>query len=1430
MKKRIVALVLMVCMISPLMITGISAQELESGVFVKENFNGCILGEKPSDVFSVRYSGSGNMAIVADNSNANKCLLIRCDGIGEVAVEKEFLNPDKLSLDLSYRFKLKDGDGNFSMLSIGDGENCVSLFEINNNDICLDGESLGNVENDKWYYCEITFNLSKKTFSLSLDGKKIIKNKEFAIDEISKISFKINNAKRTVYLDDVYLRKAGMGSTNGEYFEDSLLFLKPMEQSEVNDIALDSVLMYETKTKAIANGKVVMPIAPPVAQDGALYVSLRFVCESFGGSVAWSGNEAKVVYNEKQYTVKPGDMSIASDNVSISLSSPIVMHNGSVYIRVEDLCALIEQTYLIDDGLIVLGDGVEYYATSDDKIKDEVKNMTKYTRPGGEEVIASLVKKHPDNSHPRILATKESIENVKNLINTDSFARECFIALEKEADDILTKKLVSYELSGGQMVSADEDIWKRMEVLGLVWQVTKNDKYAERAWKELNELINFPDWNHLGTFLDAGQCMYGAALGYDMFYDYLSQEQRAALRNGLIKHGLEPARKAYTGEYNVDENRYTCFWVSDPFNWNLVGNRGTLAACLAICDEEPSYTAPLLEYALRSLEIHFNEWEPDGGWHEGSDYGYSTLNGDAIILSIFLNALSDDFGYSDIEGFKAASRFPAYMLSSGGLFNFSDGNPILKPDFIFANIFAKHLNDANLAARRKEDIISKNYSLRAIDLLWYSPELADGKIEEYDRDKYFRDVETTVSRSDWSDDGIFAGFHSGPNYVNHAHLDTCSFIYDYGGIRWFHDIPHDPISYSSAEFTCYTNRAEGHNTLVIDETPYNYVDQNSDGMLEYQKCLDFEGYGVGDAPGSDISYKEATNGKITIQEENDGNKYLNIESSSMSTTGGGFINWEIPSPYAADDFELDFKFRMPDMSMFVQDEWKPLEMGIDPANRADRWFPLYVNSSGIIAFNNDRAVLLKRTVVDEWYSVKLQLHPKTQTMDVYIDGEKVANGFVPTKTFTAVWLARITFNSATTSVGFDDIAIHVGKGDNEITKATARRYDQEVKGDSKITRFESKDFGSISVSDMTSAYSDNANSAVRGIMLTDNRKTVVIRDEVSLKKKSDVYWFAHYSSAHNMKIADDKKSAILSNGDKSIWIGIISDGDYSFEIMNARPLPYSPDPEGQSKNDEWKKLTVKASGVTEFDLEVAIIPLMPSQNTPDNIPKSENLDSWQLPDSKQINLTSLKINGADVSGFDPQKNIYNIKWTSTAVPEVWAEAERGTVKITNASNVPGYATVEVTDGIDRSVYYIGFETENIIRNKIQGYDITEKDITVSGAETGDQGGEKTIDDNLSTRWVTSGTGNWIIYDFKEQCTFNKLQIAWYYGIGRQYKFIIQVSKDGETWETAYNGTSSGLSNELEEYRFNSCSGRYLKIICNCYGDDSNPYNNIAEVK
>ena len=137
--------------------------------------------------------------------------------------------------------------------------------------------------------------------------------------------------------------------------------------------------------------------------------------------------------------VKAGEKSVIINGSETPLLHVIKFEGGSVYISAYDIASILGETVYIDDGLIIFGDGGEYYVMSEDVIKNEVKNTVKYERPAGKDVIASVVARHPDNGHPRLAATKEKIEFVKEIIKTDDFARELYASLERQADEILEK-------------------------------------------------------------------------------------------------------------------------------------------------------------------------------------------------------------------------------------------------------------------------------------------------------------------------------------------------------------------------------------------------------------------------------------------------------------------------------------------------------------------------------------------------------------------------------------------------------------------------------------------------------------------------------------------------------------------------------------------------------------------------------------------------------------------------------------------------------------------------------------------------------------------------------------------------------------------------------------------------------------------------------
>ena len=85
---------------------------------------------------------------------------------------------------------------------------------------------------------------------------------------------------------------------------------------------------------------------------------------------------------------------------------------------------------------------------------------------------------------------------------------------------------------------------------------------------------------------------------------------------------------------------------------------------------------------------------------------------------------------------------------------------------------------------------------------------------------------------------------------------------------------------------------------------------------------------------------------------------------------------------------------------------------------------------------------------------------------------------------------------------------------------------------------------------MTDAYKDYAKSAVRGVLFTNNRRELIVRDEVKMKSRTDLWWFAHTKA--DITLSTDGKPAILSEGGKQMWVGILSGGEAKFEVMEAR--------------------------------------------------------------------------------------------------------------------------------------------------------------------------------------------------------------------------------------------------------------------------------------
>jgi hypothetical protein len=177
------------------------------------------------------------------------------------------------------------------------------------------------------------------------------------------------------------------------------------------------------------------------------------------------------------------------------------------------------------------------------------------------------------------------------------------------------------------------------------------------------------------------------------------------------------------------------------------------------------------------------------------------------------------------------------------------------------------------------------------------------------------------------------------------------------------------------------------------------------------------------------------------------------------------------------------------------------------------------------------------------------------------------------------------------------------EGQNSLVINPAAAPDQDPKAATKIIRFQSKPDASFAIADLTPAYRKDASKVWRGIKLI-NKEQLLIQDEIQVDRPADIWWFMHTPAA--MKIENDGRVAELSQVGKQLRAEILSPADAKFEIRDAQPLPTSPQPDHQARNEGVRKLTIHVNGTKSVRLAVVLSP-GGSQKEP---PKLLTLPEW----------------------------------------------------------------------------------------------------------------------------------------------------------------------------------------------------------------------------
>ena len=86
---------------------------------------------------------------------------------------------------------------------------------------------------------------------------------------------------------------------------------------------------------------------------------------------------------------------------------------------------------------------------------------------------------------------------------------------------------------------------------------------------------------------------------------------------------------------------------------------------------------------------------------------------------------------------------------------------------------------------------------------------------------------------------------------------------------------------------------------------------------------------------------------------------------------------------------------------------------------------------------------------------------------------------------------------------------------------------------------------------------------------------------------------------------------MLTCNNQRLWVQILSPQRAVFSVLDAAPLPSSPNPQGQTSNAGVKKLAIHLKEVSEETIAVWMVPLQPGEAMPGTAPEAVPLARWE---------------------------------------------------------------------------------------------------------------------------------------------------------------------------------------------------------------------------
>jgi Heparinase II/III-like protein/Domain of unknown function (DUF4962) len=365
----------------------------------------------------------------------------------------------------------------------------------------------------------------------------------------------------------------------------------------------------------------------------------------------------------------------------------------------------------------------------------------------------------------------------------------------------------------------------RVVTYAMAFTLTGEQKYRDAAVAELRHAID--DWRiwvdtaHPPPYdLMNGEICLTFGIAYDWLYDDLTSDERAELRRGVERRGLQAYLDATGGAKPA-------MFVAAHHNWNPVCNGGAAVLALALGGES-ALSEPALKIAVPAMDRYWDHLGDDGGWDEGTGYWtyghrYAFMAADALRRSGRPGGAERFVS----RGARATGYFPIVfnpgrMLTAGfGDSNSRVNDPILyflgreyeNPDFIWFQ---------DRATPRPPD--RDGWPEEALALLWrpfdepWLPEKHPGFVPSIPPTYVFPSIGWAFMAPRQPDPPFFLSLKNGSLAANHTHLDLNHVNIGTAETMLAVELgsrPYPADYFGPRRYTYYELSTAGHNTVLV---------------------------------------------------------------------------------------------------------------------------------------------------------------------------------------------------------------------------------------------------------------------------------------------------------------------------------------------------------------------------------------------------------------------------------------------------------------------------------------------------------------------------------------------------------------------------------------------------------------------------------------